>query len=410
MDEDWTPHYENSAEFGPMWTDIHLPHPEWPEGIQIHNNKMYFHGLLCVPELLAPKLLWEFHKISGHIGTDRAIKQASYKYCIPSSIPTSPILESYRKKCTTCQAITPPHFPRLGKIEKFPIPERVMHSVALDIFSMPPTTWQDTPYDCILLCVDRLSGWIFACPTQGTGLTAEKCAILMMDKGWEPFGIPTNVHSDHGPQFIGSWFKYMCARLGVTHTLSQPHRHRANGRAERAGQQLLQLLKAINTDPSFNWVEALPRALYIHHNNIGESGLSPYHILFGRERLVPGIPYTPERECEDAQQFFERMEAIDHKIAQTLNNLHDTHYTSFNTHKPPRETFAVDDLVWVLNPLDLSTHTKITPRWTGPYKITSRVGAHSYIVANKRGHTTSVHVDQLKIYIPLNELGELTGL
>ena len=69
-----------------------------------------------------------------------------------------------------------------------------MHSVCLDVFAMPPTTWENTPYDSILLCVDRLSGWIVACPTQKVGLTAEKAAHLILHKGWGPFGILTNVH------------------------------------------------------------------------------------------------------------------------------------------------------------------------------------------------------------------------
>ena len=72
-----------------------------------------------------------------------------------------------------------------------------MHSVCLDIFSMPTTQWLGSDYDAILLCVDRLSGWITACPTLG--LTAENAAHLILDKGWEPFGIPATIHSDMAP-------------------------------------------------------------------------------------------------------------------------------------------------------------------------------------------------------------------
>ena len=57
-----------------------------------------------------------------------------------------------------------------------PIPDRIFSSVCLDIFSMPPEVWCGTSYDCMLVCVDRLSGWIVAKPTQKIGLTAEKAA------------------------------------------------------------------------------------------------------------------------------------------------------------------------------------------------------------------------------------------
>ena len=111
----------------------------------------------------------------------------------------------------------------------------------------------------------------------------------------------------------------MCGRLGFHQTFSQPHRPRANGRAERAGQQLLSTLKKLHLEHGLNWVEALPRALAIHHNVVGPAGLSPFHILFGRDRSVPGIPYHPERESEDAQAFFQRMEQVDQLVAQAIN-------------------------------------------------------------------------------------------
>ena len=100
-----------------------------------------------------------------------------------------------------------------------------------------------------------------AAPTTKLGLSAEKAAHLILEKGWEPFGIPSTVHSDMGPQFAGAWWKTMCGRLGIHQTFSQPHRPRANGRAERAGKQLLSALKKIHLEHGVNWVEALPWAL-----------------------------------------------------------------------------------------------------------------------------------------------------
>ena len=183
-----------------------------------------------------------------------------------------------------------PSLPKEGNLEHFPIPERAMHTVCLDVFAMPPTQWQGQAYDSILLCVDRLSGWIVACPTLKVGLTAEKAAQLLMERGWEPFGVPATIHSDQGPQFVGQWWRTMCARLGVQQTFSQPHRPRANGKAERAGQQLLSIIKKLHLELGINWAEALPRALKIYHDAAGPGGYSPHNILFGRETILQGIP------------------------------------------------------------------------------------------------------------------------
>ena len=202
----------------------------------------------------------------------------------------------------------------------------------------------------------------------------------------------------------------MCAKLGVHQTFSQPHRPRANGRAERAGQQLLSALKKLHVEHGLNWVETLPRALRIYHDMVGESGCSPYFIAFGRHRAVQGIPYTPDRSCEDAVQFFARMEALDMAVAAQLSRLHSTSAALSNAAKRDREPFEVGSLVWVLKPDTLSSTAKIEPRWRGPLKVLERCGERSYVVGDSKGGKLAVHVDQLKIYHPLGEQDELVGL
>jgi len=206
-------------------------------------EKCSIFGKLCVPENLAQALLWAFHSHSGHVGALRGEKDAQHRYAFPPSTPLKALMEGMRKAFTICQTCEPPHHAKLGLQNPFPITQRVMHSVCLDIFSMPSTFWRGQDFDAILLCVDRLSGWIVACPTLKQGLTAENAAHLLLEKGWEPFGLPATVHSDQGAQFVGQWLGTFCAMLGVQQTFSQPHRPRANGRAERAGKQLLSVLK-----------------------------------------------------------------------------------------------------------------------------------------------------------------------
>lgn len=272
---------------------------------------------------------------------------------------------------------------------------------------MPPTLWDDTSYDAVLLCVDRLSGWLVACPTTKLGLTAEKAAHLMLEKHWDPFGPPAIVHSDMGPQFVGQWWLTMCSRLGITTTNSPPHRPRSNGRAERAGQQLLSVLKKLHTEQAINWVEALPRALKLHHDVAGEGGLSPYFIMFGRYRTCPGVFYTPERVCEDSNSFFDRMAHIDTAISQELTTLHLA--TSTST-KPSRTPLNRGDLVWLQKPSSLASQSKLESRWHGPLQVHSRTGQNTYQLVDKRGHLLTAHIDQLKPYLTTGESEELVGL
>ena len=70
----------------------------------------------------------------------------------------------------------------------------------------------------------------------------------------------------------------------------------------------------------------------------------------------------------------------------------------------------VDDIVWLDRTPSLSSASKLEARWVGPLKISDRVGEHTYQVLDKRGTATLVHIDQLKPYEVLGEVGELVGI
>ena len=163
------------------------------------------------------------------------------------------------RRCAICQATEHPHHSLKAPIKPTPIPPPVMDSVALDLLYMDTVRHQGVEYDCLVLCVDRHSGWMVASPQQRKGLTARKVALDMLDRAWGPFGIPSVVTSDRGPQFAGAWWMTMCAGLGVRVAFSQAYHHQANGRAEAAGRQLRVMLRKLNAEEQgINWVEALP--------------------------------------------------------------------------------------------------------------------------------------------------------
>ena len=179
-----------------------------------------------------------------------------------------------------------------------------MASVALDIFSMPTTVLNKKKYDAMVVCVDRHSGWMVAVPCLLKGLTGAKVAQKMLKYQWQIFGIPNVITSDQGSHFFGSWFETLAAGLGVRHVCSHAYHHQANGRAEMAGQQLMERLRKMNAKENINCVNALNCTLRQLHDVPGQCGLSPYKILFGRDRNLPNVPWNPPRICEDAEHFW----------------------------------------------------------------------------------------------------------
>ena len=155
---------------------------------------------------------------------------------------------------------------------------------------------------------------------QNKGLTGGMVARDMFQQ-WDMFGIPSRVSSDRGSHFANAWWQTLCAAHGVQVAYGHAYHHQAQGRVENAGQQVKLKLAKMNAEGGTPWPELLPRVLRQIHDLPGPTGLSPYEIVFGRQRGMAGLPYRPVWEAEDATQFLKRMKELDAQVAESLNEL-----------------------------------------------------------------------------------------
>lgn len=166
------------------------PRTDWPEDTRIVQGKLYVQGKLAVSESHVEELLREHHKAANHPGIERLACDALSRYVFPSDVDVRLRIARIRRECLTCQACEPPSWPAKGQITCTVVPDRFMASVSMDVFSMPTVSWCGEQYDCFLLWVDRLTGWMIARPSLKTGLTGERAAHLLLDDSWGEVGVP----------------------------------------------------------------------------------------------------------------------------------------------------------------------------------------------------------------------------
>lgn len=282
-------------------------------------------------------------------------------------------------------------------MEATPIMDGPMISVALDLFNMPKVQVAEKIYDAMAVCVDRHSGWIIAVPVLMKGLTAQKVALAMYDQ-WRFFGVPSFITTDRGPHFVGAWWETMCNCIGAKMQYAQAYRHRTNGRAEMAGQQLMEILRKLQNEERLTWVEMLPMVVDKLHDVPGITGLSPYEILFGRDRPTANIPFPQQRQCDSALRFFHQQKSKDERVARILNGIHAKAVERYNASQKTPEVFEIGDTVWFKRPEN--SGNKLDTRWIGPCKIVGRTGANSYDVQVKESLIMNANVGDLKRYIP----------
>jgi len=100
-------------------------------------------------------------------------------------------------------------------------------------------------------------------------------------------------------------------------------------------------------------------------------------------------------ECEDAQEFLDRMANLDKELSEKLNRIHQEEAERFNSHRRSRRSFQVGDQVWLIRPKKVGGH-KISTWWQGPYTIVRQLGKDVYTIDVGGTSEMQVHEDQLK--------------
>ena len=111
-------------------------------------------------------------------------------------------------------------------------------------------------------------------------------------------------------------------------------------------------------------MELVPQAVQQLHDIPGQSGFSPYEVLYGRHRPYAGVPYEPSRQLEDAVSFFDRQQHVDEKVAKTLNELHRRKSEVVNQSRRELKTLAVGSVAWYLRPRGRPGE-KLETHWPG---------------------------------------------
>ena len=167
----------------------------------------------------------------------------------------------------------------------------------MDVFAMPEVTVAGEVFECVILAVDRVSGYIVAVPGKkskkkdkrdkhGVRLQAKTVVQAMIWHCLTAFDVRGVICSDRGTQFVSAWFRTMCKYMGVRHAKTVACHSCSNGRAEVAGWQLFEKIRQLHIEEAGrNWYHSLRRVLQTYHDLPGYSGLYPYRILFLRHRV-----------------------------------------------------------------------------------------------------------------------------
>ena len=358
LTEDWSDDYAASEHWSRYWNAVSAPSDdEWPEALTEDGDKLFLKDKLLLPENRMEDLIDHWHNAQlMHPGRDKMQQDLEWRFKFPPGYYA--ILDKYCSDCAVCRATKSPNHSTAGNPVYTAIPEPPMRSVAMDVFAMPEVTVEGKTYDCVILAVNRHSGYIVAVPGKkskkkekkdkhGVGLQANAVTNALIRHLLTIFDVPAVICSDRGSQFVGTWFKTMCKHMGIRHAKTVAYHSRSNARAEVAGRQMVKTFGQLHIDePGRNWYNSLWRVLQAYHDFPGPTGLSPYRILFLRDRVSRTLPWLNHgKVAREANAMMSEADDMAARVDKALQDEHEKRAKYFKQEKVQK--YALGYTVWV---------------------------------------------------------------
>ena len=346
----------------------------------LHKRSISGPYLKCVHGLDAIRLMKEMHDGScgNHAGGRAlAIRIKRQGYFWPTIIADC---EAYSSSCDKCQRHAPIIHQPAEKLSSISAPYPFMRWSMDIVGPLVASGSGRKKLRFLLVLTDYFTKWIEAeAFQQVTRFEVERFV-------WRDIvcrhGVPYEIVTDNGGQFISRDFKAFCDKWNIRLTFSTPRRPQGNGQAEAANKSILANLKKRLGTNKQSWSDKLHEVLWACRTTPRKATEeTPFSLAYGMEAVVPAETITGSLRRElctsdpeaNNQLLSDTLDLIEERRDQALlriQNYQQAMARHYNSKVRPRQ-FAVGDLVLrrVFEGTKEPDAGKLGTNWEGPYRI-----------------------------------------
>ena len=135
--------------------------------------------------------------------------------------------------------------------------------------------------NAVMVVVDRFTKMAHFIPCSTT-ITSQQTIDLFISRIFSLHGLPSEIVSDRGPQFISQVWEGILSALKIKPCRSTSFYPQSDGQTERVNQILEQYLCCYASASQDSWLTDLPLAEFTYNNSDHSStGASPFFLNYG---------------------------------------------------------------------------------------------------------------------------------
>ena len=355
---------------------------------------------LVVPMKFRKHVLKLAHEalLGGHQGIQKTTDKVLTNFYWPG---VGSDVNRHCQSCDICQRTVPK-----GRVSKVPLGEMPLiespfERIAMDLIG-PIKPVSERGHRYILVIIDYATRYPEAIPLKT--IEAEVIAEELM-KIYSRLGIPKEVLTDQGSQFVSKVMKEVNRLLSIRGITTTPYHAMTNGLCEKYNGTLKIMLKRMCEERPKDWDRYIPPLLFAYREvPQASTGFSPFELLFGRSVRGPMSIlkelWTGKCEESDTRTVYEYVIDLQERIEKTcqlarqeLSKAQVKQRTYYNK-KARDRSFEAGDEVLLLLPNDKN---KLLMQWKGPFVVLEKKNAMDYRI--DLGHRQQTfHANMLKKY------------
>ena len=368
---------------GIMWLRI----PDSTNGVKnaIWLPKSFRHQIICAAH---------DNLLSGHESVTKTIERIQLSYTWPGMRKE---IDYHIKSCTNCQfkkkATKDPNI--LKQLPQCNEPNQRIH---VDLFGPLKSSPNGNKY--ILCMTDAFTKYaeVIALPNKEAITTAEAIFVHWICR----FGVPVQIHSDGGKEFLNKVTEELYQLLQITGTHTSPAHPQCNAQVEIFNKTVAKYLSAYVNPSTLDWELYLPAMRFSYNTSYhSTTKTTPFQLTFGIKPRLPNLP-NPETDRKRYGESFasERMELLQkwrqRALEISLNQREEQKY--YHDRNASQHKFVIGQKVLLTENMFLNKNRKIAHQFSGPFTIIEINDTNAKIKTLK-GKIKNFSVDRLKHFI-----------